>query len=90
MSNFSNIGFDVNSEQDLRSLVEHVLPQSHEYINAHGNYFCYTDPSGAMVWVQVNERHQITGVYPHFKGSSKSEVRLTSTIQRPDSAMEGG
>jgi len=89
MSNFSNVGFHVSNEQELRELVEQVYPKSYEREVKGGTYFEYADPSGASLWIQINNENEIIGVNPHFEGKSRRAVRITTPIRRADSVMDG-
>ncbi len=89
MSNFSNIGFNISSEQELRNLVEKVYPKSYERNAPNGIYFQYSDPSGAELWIQINNQKEVVGVNPHFNGESIRHVKLTASIERPESILDG-
>lgn len=89
MSNYSNIGFNVYSEQQLRKLVENVFPKSYERSATNGIYFQYADPSGAELWILINHKREIIAVNPHFAGKSNRKVRLTASIEGSDSMLDG-
>ena len=89
MSNFSNIGFDVKSEEDFLSLIEKVHEKSVSLKTSKGTYFQYSDKSGAELWVQMNNKNQVIGANPHFKGKSNRKVSVTSSINRSESILDG-
>ena len=89
MCNFSNIGFQVTSEQQLRNLVESVCPRSCRRQGNQGFYLQYADPSGAELWIQVNQDREIIGVNPFYNSRCRRMVRLISEIQRFESMLDG-
>lgn len=68
ISHFSAIGFDVKTSDDLLLLTESILQIAHHYsMHKKAVYFCYTDPSGAQIWVCVDKkRGNIINITPSF------------------------
>ncbi len=68
MSRFSAIGFDVKTSDDLLLLTENILQMAHHYsTHKKAVYFCYTDPSGAQIWVcKDKKRGDIINTIPSF------------------------
>ncbi|OOS25080.1 hypothetical protein B0680_02975 [Moraxella pluranimalium] len=68
MSHFSTIGFDVKTSDDLLLLTENILQMAHRYsTHKKAVYFCYTDPSGAQIWVcKDKKRGDIINTIPSF------------------------
>ncbi|MEN7551546.1 hypothetical protein AAG747_26760 [Rapidithrix thailandica] len=89
MSNLSNIGFDIQSEDDFYSLVEKAYEKSTPLKTVKGTYFQFSDESGAELWIQMNKKNELIGMNPHFKGKSKRKVSVTSSIDRPESILDG-
>lgn len=89
MSNFSNIGFHVNSEEEFYALVERAYHKSSYYKTKNGTYYHYSDESGAELWIQTNGDDEFIGVNPHYKGRSKRRVSITESINRPESVLDG-
>lgn len=89
MSNFSDIGFDIQSEEDFYSLVERAYEKSIPVKTTKGTYFQFSDNSGAELWIQMNKKNELIGANPHFKGKSKRKVSVTATIERPESVLDG-
>ena len=85
-SHFSSIGLLVESEDDLRSIVESVGSDSISLPSANGNYFQWASPCGAELWIQANNENEIEGVNPHFAGPARLKARLNTYY--PDS-MDG-
>ncbi|QQS36638.1 MAG: hypothetical protein IPM56_01395 [Ignavibacteriales bacterium] len=89
MSNFSNIGFHITSEQELYKLAENIYGIGKIEEAHHGKYIVYSDSSGAELWMQVDKNNSLIGMNPHYNGYSKRLVCLTKIIQRPDSILDG-
>ncbi|MEO0897975.1 MAG: hypothetical protein AAFY71_16320 [Bacteroidota bacterium] len=90
MSNFSNIGFPIATEEQLYELAERAYQQSMPYPSEKGTYYCYADPSGAELWIQISQENELIGINPHFRGSSSRRVGITTSLDRPPSIMDGG
>jgi hypothetical protein len=89
MSNFSNIGFRVETEEAFPLLLEKAYQQSQAIKVPEGSYAVYRDASGAELWLQFNHKNECIGVNPHYKGKSSRKVCLTETINRPESQLDG-
>lgn len=89
MSNLSNIGFPVGSQEDFEQLVESTLAKSRRVEASNGHYLVYSDSSGAELWTQVNSANELVGANPHFAGESRRNVCLTSTVERSESELDG-
>ncbi|SFH98283.1 hypothetical protein [Bradyrhizobium sp. cf659] len=77
-SNFSTIGLPVASSQDLTELANRIGPLAERMDAPGGAYFRWSDPSGAEIWLQVNENDDLVGMNPHYAGRSAVRVGLTS------------
>ncbi len=88
MSHLSDIGFAVQSEEDLYSLVERAYGKSVPLETTEGTYFQFSDSSGAELWLQV-KNNKIIGMNPHFRGKSKRKVCITHIIERAESVLDG-
>lgn len=89
MSNFSNIGFRVTTQEELQHLLEKVYRTSTPIKIDEGAYYVFTDSSGAELYIQFNTKQEFLGVNPHFKGKSKRTVSLTNSVLRPESELDG-
>lgn len=89
MSNFSNIGFTVSSQEELSELINHAYAQGTPIEVNEGVYVIYKDASQAELWVQVNNQNEYVGLNPHYRGKSKRRVRLTNEILSPHSELDG-
>ena len=89
MSNFSNIGFNVTTQEDFQQLLEKVYPKSKPIKANEGIYSVYSDSSGAELYIQFNRKKNCIGANPHFKGKSKRTVCLTHAVVRTESKLDG-
>ncbi|MBD77627.1 MAG: hypothetical protein CL840_01640 [Crocinitomicaceae bacterium] len=89
MSNLSDIGFDIQSEEEFHALLKKAYERSTPLKTNKGTYYRFSDESGAELWIQMNKRNELIGANPHFKGKSKHKVAITSTINRPESILDG-
>jgi len=89
MSNFSNIGFNVTTQEEFQQLLENAYKTSKQIKITEGAYSVFTDSSGAELFMQFNKKNELLGANPHFKGKSKRIVCLTNTVERPESELDG-
>jgi hypothetical protein len=89
MSNFSNIGLNVATQEEFQQLLEKAYKASHQIKVNEGAYSIYTDSSGAELFIQFNKKNECIGANPHFKGKSKRTVCLTNIIERAESELDG-
>ena len=90
MSNLSDIGFPVKSEQDVNQVIMDIL----NHLNPipcppRGYYFKFEDNSGAEIYLQTNPAQEIIGFNPAFGGKSRRKVGLTKLIERDTSELDG-
>lgn len=90
MSNLSDIGFPVKSEQDVNQVImdimNHLKPVP---CPPRGYYFKFEDNSGAEIYMQTNPAQEIMGFNPAFSGKSSRKVGLTKLIERDTSELDG-
>jgi len=89
MSNLSDIGFDIQNEEDFYSLVERAYEKSTSLKTTKGTYFQFSDKCGAELWIQMNKNNELIGANPHFNGKSKRKVSITASIERSASVLDG-
>jgi hypothetical protein len=90
MSNLSDIGFPVQSEQDVNGLIENLLSVVKPVRCTHGAYYVYADASGAEMYLQGNAGDELVGFNPHYAGKSRRTVCLTVAVERDSSELDGG
>ena len=88
MSNLSDIGFGVYTEDEFDALSEKVVALSEVIAVDGGSYAAYRDPSGAQMWYQFDHEDGFMGFNPHYAGQSRRTVRLTAVIERPESELD--
>ncbi|HEX8637266.1 MAG TPA: hypothetical protein VF692_04330 [Pyrinomonadaceae bacterium] len=90
MSNLSDIGFPVQSEQDVNGLIEDLLSVVKPVRCPQGAYYVYADASGAEMYLQGNAGDELVGFNPHYAGKSRRTVCLNAAIERDSSELDGG
>ncbi|MCD9189293.1 MAG: hypothetical protein LUM44_22945 [Pyrinomonadaceae bacterium] len=90
MSNLSDIGFPVRSEQDVNEMIMLVVNHVSEVRCPNGFYLKFSDSSGAEIWLQGNYDQELIGFNPHFSGKSRRTISLTQAIGRDSSDLDGG
>ena len=90
MSNLSDIGFPVRSEQDVNEMIIQVVNHTEKIPCQRGFYLRFSDESGAEIYLQGNFDQEMLGFNPHFRGKSKRSVGITTLIERDASELDGG
>jgi hypothetical protein len=90
MSNLSDIGFPVQSEQDVNVLITETIKYVESIKCPQGFYLRFADASGAEIYLQGNNEQELIGFNPHFAGVSRRTVGLTQAIERDSSPLDGG
>jgi hypothetical protein len=90
MSNLSDIGFPVQSEQDVNVLITETIKRVESIECRQGFYLRFADASGAEIYLQGNIEQELIGFNPHFDGKSRRKVALTRVIERDSSILDGG
>ena len=79
MSNLSDIGFPVQSEQDVNVLITETIKYVESIRCPQGFYLRFSDSSGAEIYLQGNPEQELIGFNPHFDGKSSRKVSLSKT-----------
>lgn len=90
MSNLSDIGFPVQSEQDVNVLITETIKLVESIKCPQGFYLRFADASGAEIYLQGSNEQELIGFNPHFAGKSRRTVGLTQAIERDSSQLDGG
>ena len=90
MSNLSDIGFPVQSEQDVNVLITDTIKYVESIRCPQGFYLRFADSSGAEIYLQGNVEQELVGFNPHFDGISRRKVGLSRKIERDSSELDGG
>lgn len=81
-SQFSAIGFDVSSGEDLAALATHVAERADTFDAPDGQYLRWAPPSGEQLWLQLTRNGDAMGMTPHFAGRSRLRVGLEARVSR--------
>jgi hypothetical protein len=90
MSNLSDVGFTVKSNEDVNSLVENCVKNVEQIPCSKGAYLKFSDVSGVEIYLQMDHGGELTGFNPYFNGKSKRQVFVTKLIERDSSPLDGG
>jgi len=90
-SHFSALGMPLAGEEEFAALAQRVGPLAQGIGLMRGAYYHWSDPSGAELWLQVNDANEFAGMAPHFSGKGRVLTRLVSRV-RPQNAgdFDGG
>jgi hypothetical protein len=81
-SQFSAIGFDVTSGEDLAALASRVADRAETISVGAGQYLKWAPPTGEQLWLQVKHNGDAMGMNPHFAGKSAVRVGVEARIAR--------
>lgn len=81
-SQFSAIGFDVTSGEDLASLASSVAGRAETIDVKGGHYLQWAPPSGEQLWLQLTPGGDAMGMTPHFAGKSSVRVAIEARVSR--------
>lgn len=81
-SQFSAIGFDVSTGEDLAALATRVAERADTIAAPAGQYLRYAPPSGEQLWLQLKPNGDAMGMNPHFAGKSLVKVALEARVAR--------
>ena len=81
-SQFSSLGFEVSSGEDLAALASRVADRADTIHVADGQYLKWAPPSGEQLWLQVKANGDAMGMNPHFEGKSSVRVLLEARVAR--------
>ena len=81
-SQFSAIGFEVSSGDDLAALASRVAERADTIDAPGGQYLKWAPPSGEQLWLQVKRSGDAMGMNPHFAGKSSVRVAVEARVIR--------
>jgi len=82
-SQFTSIGFNVSSGEELASLASAVADRAETIDADAGQYLKWTGSGGEQLWLQVKRSGDAMGMTPHFEGPSRVEALLETRVARP-------
>lgn len=90
MSNLSDIGFSVTTQEEFTVLLERAVESGQKLETTGGFYVRNADLSGAELWLQFEAEGDLIGMNPHFRGKSRIPVALERPVKREQSRLDGG
>lgn len=90
MSHLSNVGFPIDTQDQFVELIEKVLPLGNDIKTDRGVYIQFCDSSNAELHIQIDNQGEGLGANPHFNGSSRTTIKLETTVTRPSSSILDG
>jgi hypothetical protein len=82
-SQFSSIGFQVSSGEDLAALASQVAGNAERVAAAPGDYLKWAPSSGEQLWLQISRKGDAMGMNPHFAGKSSIRLGVEARVARP-------
>jgi len=89
MNDLSNIGFNIDTEDEFANLIEKSFERASQIEVPWGFYIHFIDASGAELWTQLNLDGEYIGFHPHFHGISRRVVSITKEIEGEESELDG-
>src|SRR5262245_26607481 len=89
-SHLSDIGFDLNTDEEFRELAYQAYELGARRRVGQGVYIYWAPGEGVEIWGQLDNDENFIGFNPHFAGDSVMSVGLTTRIERAKgSALDG-
>jgi hypothetical protein len=89
MRNLANIGYEAHSLEEFQALADMAYRHGKSYRIGRNQYYCFHDPSGAELWVQLDEEDEIAGMNCHFQSDSSVEVMLLHAYGYDERPLDG-
>jgi hypothetical protein len=86
------LGIGSSSAEERQAQVRKILKESNPHSQREDSMTLrWIDPSGAELWIYVDETGTMKSVQPHFSGGSKIMLEIQAIIERPEiSPYDGG
>jgi len=86
------LGIGSTSQEERQEQVRRILKDSRaQSQRADSMTLRWTDPSGAELWIYVDESGAMKSVQPHFAGGARMTLELQEIVERPEiSPFDGG
>ena len=82
-SQFSTIGFNITSAEDLAALASRAAEDAERISTPRGEYLKWAPPSGEQLWLQITPEGDAMGMNAHFAGKSSVRVAVEAKVTRP-------
>lgn len=89
MSHFSDIGFNVRSQQDMVDLARIGIKEGIQHKTEKGVYIQHKLKSGIELWSQFDNKGALIGLNPHFHGISNIEIHAKTVPNSKGSILDG-
>lgn len=89
-SHFSDIGFNVTSDDELRDLAFQAYEEGELFPSENGAYVQWSPGQGVELWTRMDRNGDVIGINPHFAGTTSTWVGITERIQPPETPTLDG
>jgi hypothetical protein len=89
-SHMSDIGFELNSEDDFHQLASQACEEGEAWEADSGTYVRWAPGEGIELWAQLDQDNDVIGLNPHFRGKGLMRVGLTEEVPRPEGTCLDG
>jgi hypothetical protein len=89
-SHLSDIGFDLNTEDEFSELAYQAYELGARLRVEQGVYLHWSPGEGVEIWGQLDHEDNFIGLNPHFAGDSVMRVGLTAKLERAESSVLDG
>jgi hypothetical protein len=89
-SHLSDIGFDLNTEEEFSELAYQAYERGARLRVKQGVYLHWSPGEGVEIWGQLDHEENFIGLNPHFAGDCVMRVGLTARIERDEASMLDG
>ena len=83
-THMSDIGFQMDSEEDFHQLASRAREEGEAFEADNGTYIRWSPGEGIELWVQLDREGDVIGFNPHFRGRGLMRVGLVQAVSRPD------
>ena len=83
-SHMSDIGFQLNSQDDFHQLASQACEEGEALETDNGTYIRWAPGEGIELWAQLDRDNDVIGLNPHFRGKGLMRVGLVQEVSRPE------
>ncbi len=86
------LGIGSDSQEERQDQVRRILKNSRPHSQRGDSMTLrWTDPSGAELWIYVDDTGAMKSVQPHFSGGTRISLEIQEVLERPEiSPFDGG
>jgi hypothetical protein len=89
MSHFSDIGFTIETPEQLDRVLIRAISEGQAHRVSNGAYVHWQPGEGVELWVQTSTDDQIVGLNPHFAGQGRLAIGVEDTVYNPIIPLDG-